>query len=70
MFGNFHDGRLDCKWRGQSIIVLDSVRIDPPYTTQDCRSLDGDQPGLDRALLMVSLWPRAGGGERDQDAFR
>eukprot|EP00904_Undaria_pinnatifida_P004365 jgi/Undpi1/1392/HiC_scaffold_11.g04784.m1 len=45
---------LECDWSGQSIIILSSVRIDPPYTARECRSLDGDQPGMDRALLMVS----------------
>ena len=33
---------------------MGSVRIDPPYTEKEVRSLDGDKPGLDRALLMVS----------------
>lgn len=51
------DIRLDCEWSDQSIVVLESVRIDPPYTNKDCRSLDGDQPGLDRALLMVRKPP-------------
>lgn len=46
--------RLECEWNGQSIVILDSVRIDPPYTARECRTLDGDQPGMDRALLMVS----------------
>ncbi|CAB1103939.1 unnamed protein product [Ectocarpus sp. CCAP 1310/34] len=44
---------LDCSWSDQSIVILESVRIDPPYTADNCRSLDGDKPGLDRALLML-----------------
>eukprot|EP00903_Cladosiphon_okamuranus_P010148 g9609.t1 len=44
---------LDCEWSDQSIVILGSVRIDPPYTDKYCRSLDGDKPGLDRALLML-----------------
>lgn len=45
--------RLDCEWSDQSIVILESVRIDPPYTEKEVRSLDGDKAGLDRALLMV-----------------
>lgn len=51
--------RLECEWSGQSIVILGSVRIDPPYTSKDCRSLDGDLPGMDRALLMVGPFNRA-----------
>ncbi|CAN0418783.1 unnamed protein product, partial [Hapterophycus canaliculatus] len=44
---------LDCEWKGQSIVILESVQIDPPYTSDHCHSLDGDKPGMDRARLMV-----------------
>lgn len=47
--------RLVCEWHGESIIVLGAVRIDPPYTAKDCRSLDGDKTRMDRAILMVSI---------------
>lgn len=45
--------RLDCEWSGQSIVILGTVRIDPPYTAKDCRSLDDDQNGKERLLRMV-----------------
>lgn len=45
--------RLECKWHGDSIEVVKSVRIDPPYTAKECQSLTGDKMGMDRIILMV-----------------
>jgi hypothetical protein len=31
---------LPCRWHEKSIIVVDEVRIDPPYTVENCRADD------------------------------
>jgi len=35
---------LPARWDGQSIIVNDSVRVDPPYSTEDCKAPKDRQP--------------------------
>lgn len=45
-------------WKNESIIVLDSIKVDPPYTQNDCKLLpaaSGQQGGsLDRVQKIVS----------------
>jgi len=36
----------EVSWRGESIIVLGEIRVDPPYTSNDC-ALIGKGGGLD-----------------------
>ncbi|CAM9198551.1 unnamed protein product [Choristocarpus tenellus] len=44
---------LECEWDRESIVVLGSVKINPPYQPSSCSSLDGDKQGMDRVLLMA-----------------
>lgn len=39
---------IPCRWYDNSIIVMDEVRVDPPYTAESCKS---DSPG--NALELV-----------------
>ena len=45
-------------WKNESIIVLDSIKVDPPYTQEDCKLLQssalGQQGSLDRVQKIVS----------------
>lgn len=44
-------------WKNESIIVLDSIKVDPPYTKDDCKllqSTSGKQGSLDRVQKIVS----------------
>ena len=45
---------LDCSWSGDSINVLDQVRVDAPYTEDACVSLDGNKQSLDRIRKIVT----------------
>lgn len=45
---------MDCTWIQNSIVVLDQVRIEPPYGTDDCFSLDGNQASLDRIRKVLT----------------
>jgi hypothetical protein len=43
-------------WKNESIIVLDSIKVDPPYTQEDCKLVASGQQGgsLDRVQKIVS----------------
>jgi len=45
-------------WKNESIIVLDSIKVDPPYRQEDCKllqpSASGQQGSLDRVQKIVS----------------
>jgi len=45
-------------WKNESILVLDSIKVDPPYTQEDCKllkpSASGQQGSLDRVQKIVS----------------
>lgn len=45
---------MDCTWLQNSIVVLDQVRIEPPYGTDDCFSIDGNQSALDRIRKVLT----------------
>mmetsp|Transcript_10885 Transcript_10885/g.36324 ORF Transcript_10885/g.36324 Transcript_10885/m.36324 type:complete len:191 (-) Transcript_10885:263-835(-) len=45
---------MDCTWLANAINVLDQVRIDPPYSADDCHSLDGNQASLDRIRMVIT----------------
>ena len=45
---------LDCSWSGDSINVLDQVRVDAPYTEDACVSLDGNKSSLERIRKIVT----------------
>ena len=45
---------LDCSWNGDSINVLDQVRVDAPYTEDACVSLDGNKSSLERIRKIVT----------------
>ena len=48
-------------WKGESIIVLDTIKVDPPYTHDDCKLLQSagagsgqqKQGSLDRVQKIV-----------------
>jgi hypothetical protein len=46
----------DVSWKGESIIVLDSIQVDPPYAQENCKLLqEGSGKGsLDRVQKIVS----------------
>ncbi|KAK9457390.1 anticodon-binding domain-containing protein [Dipodascopsis uninucleata] len=44
---------LPCRWADKSIIVLDEVRIDPPYTSESCKSKNPSSPALIRIKRVV-----------------
>ncbi|KAG5518247.1 hypothetical protein PMAC_003043 [Pneumocystis sp. 'macacae'] len=46
---------LPCRWEKQSIIVLDEVYIDPPYTVEACRANSKDSKGYSRVCKVVLL---------------
>ena len=54
---------MDCTWQQNSVIVLEQVQVDPPYEAENCTSLDGNQPALDRIKRILSnvrrKWRRA-----------
>lgn len=44
-------------WRGESIFVLNQVRVDPPYGKEDCKSLmtsTGNEGSLERVKMIVA----------------
>jgi len=45
-------------WKNKSIIVLDEIKVDPPYTQEDCKllqpSASNQQGSLDRVQKIVS----------------
>lgn len=45
-------------WKNKSIIVLDAIKVDPPYRQEDCKllqpSASGKQGSLDRVQKIVS----------------
>ncbi len=47
------DKTLPCRWDGQNIIVLDSVRVAPPYTVDTIHATDGDQAAAQRVRLVL-----------------
>jgi len=54
-------------WRGESIIVLDTIKVDPPYTQEHCKLISktksGQQKGsLDRVQKIVSSIAGVGSG--------
>lgn len=56
---------MDCDWYEQSIIVLEQVRIDPPYGVADCKKLQGCPPAaFDRIKTILGQLRRksSGGG--------
>jgi len=67
---------MDCAWLDNSVVVLDQVKIDPPYEPDNCLSLDGDQNALDRIRRILAnlrkKWHKqrtadgvGGGGEKN-----
>jgi len=45
-------------WRGESIIVLNQIRVDPPYGKEDCKLISGggglNEGSLDRVKMIVA----------------
>ncbi|KAG4305761.1 hypothetical protein PORY_000671 [Pneumocystis oryctolagi] len=44
---------LPCRWEKQSILVLDEVYIDPPYTVEACRAASKDAQSYQRVCRVV-----------------
>lgn len=46
----------DVSWKGESIIVLDSIQVDPPYAQENCKLLQGGsgKGSLERVQKIVS----------------
>lgn len=45
----------EVSWKGESIIVLGEIRVDPPYTSEDCTLLMGEGHGGSGGLGGFSL---------------
>lgn len=45
---------LPCRWHEKSIIVMDEVRIDPPYTVESCRAKNEASSALALVQKMVA----------------
>ena len=43
----------ECKWSGENIIVMDDVKIEPPYRPENCSGEKKDS--LERLRKMVSI---------------
>ena len=55
VFDSIHK-TMDCKWvDGESITVLDQVRIDPPYMADNLSSLDGDEDAFNRIKKILDV---------------
>ena len=53
-------------WKGNTIIVLDTIKVDPPYTQDNCELLSKERSGqqkgsLDRVQKIVSSIGGGGG---------
>jgi hypothetical protein len=44
--------RMPCEWEGKTIVVMDAVRIAPPYTSDSCSG--GNPTQLSRVRKMVA----------------
>ena len=42
-------------WKGESIIVLDTIKVDPPYKQDDCKLLRSAVAGSGQSKLKGSL---------------
>ena len=42
-----------CKWDGQTLVVVDEVRVASPYTTRDCTCTPGHETARDRVSMIV-----------------
>eukprot|EP00762_Andalucia_godoyi_P002712 ANDGO_03275.mRNA.1 Protein LSM12 len=51
---DFVSKTLECKWDGDSILVMDEVRVRPPYTPESATAADNG-PLADRVSRMVKL---------------
>lgn len=40
-------------WRGKSVLVLNQIRVDPPYGPDDCRLVGGARDGADEAAARL-----------------
>ena len=45
--------RYPCKWDGQTLVVVDEVRVASPYTTRDCTCTPGHETARDRVSMIV-----------------
>jgi protein LSM12 len=53
-------------WKDESIIVLNTIQVDPPYSQEDCKLLQpgSGQGSLDRVQKIVSSLGGSGGGSQ------
>ena len=61
----------DCKWvDGDSIVVLEQVRIDPPYLAENCSmaSEDCDEDAFNRIVKILGLVRKASNSQATGDA--
>ena len=45
---------MPCVWSGKSIVVMDSVVIEPPYTPDSVSPLSGDTAALERLKKVLT----------------
>lgn len=50
--GKLH--RFPCRWQANSMIVLDTLRIDPPYDRVICFATSGGDAGMETVIKVVS----------------
>ena len=46
--------RFPCRWQANSMIVLDTLRIDPPYDRVICFATSGGDAGMETVIKVVS----------------
>lgn len=53
-FGICKPHRFPCRWQANSMIVLDTLRIDPPYDRVICFATSGGDAGMETVIKVVS----------------
>jgi len=51
MFDRLLKACKEVEWSGESILVLEQIRVDPPYSTNDCKLLQRTGDALHEASL-------------------
>lgn len=54
--------RVPCVWKGKSIVAMDEVQINPPYTPESCVSEDRAQARLYIQTLVEGIQKKLSNG--------